>query len=64
MKVEELKEMTGELVLLLQELEKLIPGKIDPELISFLISLDQHPWQYELLLNALAASRAAKGVKR
>ncbi len=63
MKPEDLKEKIQELVLLLQELDRLVPNKIEEELISFLQSLDQHPWLYELLLNALVASRSRTAKK-
>lgn len=64
MKPEDLKEKVSELVVLLQELDKLVPNKIEEELITFLQSLDSHPWMWDFLVNALTASRLAKGAKK
>lgn len=57
---DQLKASITELVVLLQELDKLVPAKVDDELITFLQSLDQHPWLVILLAQAMTLSRQLK----
>jgi Tfp pilus assembly protein PilO len=57
---EQLKANLEDLITTLQALDRLLPNKVDEELISFLQSVTQHDWLLGLLLKALELSKAAK----
>lgn len=49
----ELQEIITDVVSFLKDIERVIPGKIDQELLSFLESILTHSWLVDLLLNTL-----------
>jgi hypothetical protein len=57
---EQFKANLEDLITTLQALDRLLPNKVDEELISFLQSVTQHDWLLGLLLKALELSKAAK----
>lgn len=60
MTADQLKANLEDLITILQALDRLLPNKVDEELISFLQSVTQHDWLLGLLLKALELSKAAK----
>jgi len=57
---DQLKANLEDLIIILQSLDRLLPNRVDEELISFLQSVTQHDWLLGLLLKALELSKAAK----
>jgi hypothetical protein len=57
---DQLKASLEDLITILQALDRLLPNKVDEELISFLQSVTQHDWLLGLLLKALELSKGAK----
>lgn len=56
---QELQNTVQDLISFLQALDKVIPNKVDTELISFLCSLNNNTWLYDLLLSAINSQAQA-----
>jgi hypothetical protein len=50
----DLKEFVEDLIVFLQALDKLLPNKVDADLISFLQGVEAHPWLSEIMLRVLS----------
>jgi hypothetical protein len=59
-----LSDLLNELKPFLLDLDRVLPGKVDADLISFVESALAHPWQLQLLHNSLAQAKSATSGRR
>jgi hypothetical protein len=55
---DDLQGMITDVTTFLKDLDKVIPNKVDEELISFLDGINNHPWLADLLLGSISAAKA------
>jgi hypothetical protein len=55
---DDLVAMVADVTAFLRDVEKVLPNRVDEELLKFLDGINSHPWLVDLLLGSITASKA------
>lgn len=61
---DDLQAMIQDVTTFLTDLDKVIPNKVDEELISFLQGINNHPWLVDLLLGSISAAKSLEARRK
>lgn len=61
---EDLQGMIQDVTQFLKDLERVMPGKVDGELLSFLDTINCHPWLVDLLLSGISTTKVIESRRR